>query len=87
MSYDQEHAPQFADLKPLLDSVPVLTASWLRSGPGVEQALIPTHIKQLKTTAPKDMRAAKELRARRRAAAKQRKEKVTQRETITTQQG
>lgn len=85
MSYDQERAPQFANLKPLLDSVPVLTAPWLR--PGVKQALIPPHIKQLKTTAPKDMRAAKEVRTKRRAAAKQRKGRTTQRETIAAQQG
>lgn len=39
----------------------------LRTG---ETSLVPTHIKQLRTTAPKDMRAAKELRAKGRAEAK-----------------
>lgn len=35
-----------------------------------ETSLVATHIKQLRTTAPKDMRAAKELRAKGRAEAK-----------------
>lgn len=70
---DQSTSPHFSSLQPLLDAVPVLTAPWLRPGVEVSRALVPTHIKQLKTSAPKDMRAAKELRAQGRAAAKQRK--------------
>ena len=65
----------------LLDSVPVLRASWLsqpehtsNSSPGELGALlIPTHIKQLRTTAPKDMKASKEQRTKGRAEAKRRK--------------
>jgi len=36
-------------------------------------ALEPSHVKQLLTTAPKDMKAAKELRVKGRAAAKERR--------------
>ena len=72
---DQGAAPFFEMIRPLLDSVPIVTAPWLSSTSNPSYALIATHIKQLKTTAPKDMRAARELRAQGRAAAKQRKEK------------
>ncbi|KAA1467962.1 hypothetical protein DENSPDRAFT_833134 [Dentipellis sp. KUC8613] len=68
--------PNLAGLEPFLNSVPVLNASWLLR-PGVTTSgrseLEPTHIKQLRTTTPKDMRAAKEERLRRRAEAKERK--------------
>jgi ribonuclease P/MRP protein subunit POP3 len=53
----------------LLDGLPVLSASWL-SSPGLH---IPTHIKQLKTTAPKDMKKVKEQRLQGRVEAKKRK--------------
>lgn len=66
-------APPFSTIEPLLESVPVLTAPWLCPSLSARSELVPTHIKQLKTTAPKDMRAAKELRAKGRAEAKQRK--------------
>ena len=59
-------------LKSLLDKVPILTASWL-SQADTSHTLIPTHIKQFCTTAPKDMKAAKEARSEGRAKAKQRK--------------
>ena len=38
--------------------------------------MIPTHIKQLRTTAPKDMKAAKEQRTKGRAEAKRRKKEL-----------
>ncbi|KAJ7040444.1 hypothetical protein C8F04DRAFT_256567 [Mycena alexandri] len=61
----------------ILESVPTLTASWLTSlaasaTPG-QQQLIPTYVKQLRTTAPKDMKMAKVLRAEGKAAARARK--------------
>jgi ribonuclease P/MRP protein subunit POP3 len=59
-------------LKALLDKVPVLTAPWL-SQIETSRSLVPTHVKLLKTTAPKDMRAAKELRREGRAKAKERR--------------
>jgi ribonuclease P/MRP protein subunit POP3 len=59
-------------LKTLLEPIPLLAASWL--APSQERpSLIPTHIKLLKTTAPKDMKEAKEARIQGKAAAKQRK--------------
>ncbi|GJE99639.1 hypothetical protein PsYK624_159100 [Phanerochaete sordida] len=67
-------APQFSSIEPLLESIPVVTAPWLCPTPAARAELVPTHIKQLKTTAPKDMRAAKELRAKGRAETKLRKQ-------------
>ncbi|EMD41966.1 hypothetical protein CERSUDRAFT_120846 [Gelatoporia subvermispora B] len=67
-------APNFASLLLLLDNIPRLRASWLL--PQVEAsppALIPTHIKQLKTSAPKDMKAAKEQRSHKKAEVKERR--------------
>ncbi|KDQ63202.1 hypothetical protein JAAARDRAFT_29217 [Jaapia argillacea MUCL 33604] len=68
-------APGLAALEALLGSVPVLSASWLTpqslSAPQ-ERTLEPTHIKQLRTSAPKDVKAAKQLRAEAKKAAKER---------------
>jgi hypothetical protein len=55
-----------------LDKVPIVTAPWL-SQADTSYTLIPTHIKQLRTTAPKDMKAAKESRNKERVQARQRK--------------
>ncbi|KAI0045195.1 hypothetical protein FA95DRAFT_1596938 [Auriscalpium vulgare] len=60
--------PGLVDVEPLLNRVPLLPTI---SMPGTYME--PTHIKQLRTTAPKDMKAAKELRAAGKAAAKGRK--------------
>ena len=77
----QDATPDLEAFQSLLDSVPVLRASWLaqpkhtsNSNPGeLGASLIPTHIKQLRTTVPKDMKAAKEQRTKGRAEAKRRK--------------
>ncbi|KAH9898143.1 hypothetical protein C8Q73DRAFT_625182, partial [Cubamyces lactineus] len=70
----EDSAPQFPLLEPLIQSIPIPTAPWLQppmSGHGV--TLVPTHIKQLRTTAPKDMKSAKDARSRARTAAKERR--------------
>ena len=75
-----------AILVALLQSAPLVVAPWLtttvmydnsessldtkKRPRTADNGLIPTHIKQLRTTAPKDIRAAKELRALSRAQAK-----------------
>jgi ribonuclease P/MRP protein subunit POP3 len=71
--------PDLEAFQPLLGSIPVLRASWLlqpehasNSNPG-GQPLVPTHIKQLRTTVPKDMKASKEQRTHGRAEAKRMK--------------
>jgi len=61
--------PEVPILNSLLEKVPVVTASWLHQS----DTLVPTHVKQLRTTAPKDMKAAKELRCEEKARAKQRR--------------
>jgi len=66
-----ELAPGLGQLDPLLATVPDPPASWMTSIRGV--ALEPSHVKQLLTTAPKDMRAARERRAKGRAAAKEKR--------------
>ncbi|KAJ7207401.1 hypothetical protein B0H12DRAFT_1034483 [Mycena haematopus] len=75
--------PGLATFTSILDSVPSVTAPWLTSlaasATPVRQQLIPTHVKQMRTTAPKDMKMAKLLRAEGKAAAKSRKKsKATQ---------
>ncbi|KAI0931840.1 hypothetical protein AcW2_000629 [Taiwanofungus camphoratus] len=66
-------APEFLALASLLGNVPFPTASWLIPQVGDRTTiLVPTHIKQLRTTAPKDMKATKEQRSLGRAAAKER---------------
>ncbi|KAH9951032.1 hypothetical protein B0H21DRAFT_415059 [Amylocystis lapponica] len=78
-------APDFETLRPLLESVPMINASWLTPERGEDRkSLVPTHIKLLRTTAPKDMKAAKEKRARGRAAAKAREKALLMRATIPT---
>jgi len=64
-------APGLGQLEPLLAVVPDPPASWMASSHGV--ALEPSHVKQLLTTAPKDIKAAKGMRAKGRAAAKERR--------------
>ncbi|KAJ3844950.1 hypothetical protein F5878DRAFT_551452 [Lentinula raphanica] len=68
-------APGLSTMLSLIPSAPILTASWLATNAAVAevkraQSILPTHIKQLRTTAPKDMKTAKEQRAAGRAAAK-----------------
>ncbi|KAG2157938.1 uncharacterized protein EDB93DRAFT_1077566 [Suillus bovinus] len=66
---DAPYLPIFCDM---LQSVPVISAPWLV--PPIQhnspKCLIPTHIKQLRTTAPKDMKSAKEQREKARVTAK-----------------
>ncbi|KAJ3725574.1 hypothetical protein DFJ43DRAFT_1147016 [Lentinula guzmanii] len=71
-------APALSSLLSLVTSVPILTASWLATEVAVAELkratpIIPTHIKQLRTTTPKDMKVAKGQRASGRAAAKEKK--------------
>ncbi|KAJ7103361.1 hypothetical protein B0H15DRAFT_209375 [Mycena belliarum] len=74
--------PGLAAFSAIMDAVPTLTAPWLSSlapsATPVQRELIPTHVKQLRTTAPKDMKMAKLLRAEGKAAAKVRKKSKAQ---------
>ncbi|KAF9225480.1 hypothetical protein BS17DRAFT_778644 [Gyrodon lividus] len=63
-------SPLAATFLDILDSVPVVSAPWLCPADAKSAQLVPTHIKQLRTTAPKDMKAAKEQRLRARTTAK-----------------
>lgn len=64
-------APKFDLLAGLLQNVSIVAAPWLM--PSEEMgALVPSHIKLLRTSAPKDMKAAKEQRLKGRVAAKER---------------
>lgn len=67
-----DDAPYLPIFRDMLQSVPVISAPWLVPPvqPNNPKCLIPTHIKQLRTTAPKDMKSAKDQRARARVAAK-----------------
>jgi ribonuclease P/MRP protein subunit POP3 len=62
----------------LMDAVPTLRASWLTSpaaASDLSKSLVPTHIKQVRTSAPKDMKLAKEQRTKSRAEAKERRKR------------
>ncbi|KAG2342398.1 hypothetical protein BDR05DRAFT_976521 [Suillus weaverae] len=67
-----DDAPYLPIFRDMLQSVPVISAPWLVPPvqPNSPKCLIPTHIKQLRTTTPKDMKSAKEQRAKARVAAK-----------------
>ncbi|KAI1789751.1 hypothetical protein LXA43DRAFT_1019482 [Ganoderma leucocontextum] len=70
----ESSAPKYSALAPLLQKIPLLSAPWLSSAATRTPArLVPTHIKQLRTSAPKDMKAAKEKRSKERTAAKERR--------------
>ncbi|KAI9444877.1 hypothetical protein H4582DRAFT_2053098 [Lactarius indigo] len=64
----QNLTPGLSQLEPLLVSVSDPPASWLASIQGT--ALEPSHIKQLLTSAPKDMKAAKEAEGARESCGK-----------------
>ncbi|KAI6047917.1 hypothetical protein EDC04DRAFT_2620554 [Pisolithus marmoratus] len=64
--------PILASIWDVLDSIPDLIAPWLLSPGSSQQQLIPTHIKQLRTSIPKDIKASKEQRLRARKEAKSR---------------
>lgn len=59
-------------LTALLEPVTALTVPWLAHSEPT-QSLLPAHIKQVRTSAPKDMKVIKDARAREKAAAKQRR--------------
>ncbi|KAJ1306158.1 hypothetical protein OPQ81_010869 [Rhizoctonia solani] len=66
MALDVE-TPGLERLETLLSSVTPLRASWLAPPSNISQEpkeLVPTHVKQLKTSAPKDMKAHREKRKR-----------------------
>ncbi|KAL4241744.1 hypothetical protein ABKN59_000816 [Abortiporus biennis] len=70
-------APGYDAVKDILSSIPVLVASWLGTGPTTQASILAaTHIKQIRTTAPKDMKAAKERRQQGRSAAKERRKEL-----------
>ncbi|KAG9123406.1 hypothetical protein FRC07_014979, partial [Ceratobasidium sp. 392] len=74
MALDAE-TPGLERLELLLSSLPALRETWLAAPSNSAQepkVLIPTHVKQLKTTAPKDMKAAKEKRKRELGEARER---------------
>ncbi|KAI0031423.1 hypothetical protein K488DRAFT_52124 [Vararia minispora EC-137] len=71
--------PGLDGLQSWIDSIPILRAPWpLVNAVKAQQSMEPTHIKQLRTTAPKDLRAAREARARGRADAKNRNKSKAQ---------
>lgn len=51
-----------------MDSIAPVTAPWLSSIPA--RLYVQSHIKQIRTTAPRDMKAAKESRAKGKALSK-----------------
>ncbi|KAJ7070873.1 hypothetical protein C8F01DRAFT_1108169 [Mycena amicta] len=68
------NTPGLDKLHGVMQEVDVITAPWLSSNLSypapVQRQLVPTHVKQTRTTAPKDMKMAKLLRAQGKNAAK-----------------
>jgi len=60
----------FEAIQDILDSVPTISAPWLCPSNAQDPQLVPTHIKQLRTTAPKDMKSAREQRSKARTEAR-----------------
>uniref|UniRef100_A0A0W0EV17 Uncharacterized protein n=1 Tax=Moniliophthora roreri TaxID=221103 RepID=A0A0W0EV17_MONRR len=79
LAFDTD-TPNIASLVSLMPNLPTPSAPWLVPPPSSDQKkqvqIIPTHIKQLRTTAPGDMKLAKEQRAEGRRAAKERKKRA-----------
>ncbi|KAH8835510.1 hypothetical protein DL96DRAFT_1702488 [Flagelloscypha sp. PMI_526] len=69
-----ETAPCLQELLASTESIPTLSASWLTHAFEAKKRsaeLLPTHIKQLKTSAPKDLKAAKARKAEERQEDKE----------------
>ncbi|KAG9314079.1 hypothetical protein JVU11DRAFT_4860 [Chiua virens] len=65
-------SPLCEEVRDILDPVPIVSAPWLcPSATQVASVLVPTHIKQLHTTAPKDMKAARAQRAKARTGSQE----------------
>ncbi|PPR02700.1 hypothetical protein CVT26_009803 [Gymnopilus dilepis] len=74
LAIDREFAVD-QNLQSLLDRVPDLSAPWLlKKAP--TSTLIETHVRHIRTTAPKDMKAAKELRTLEKSEAKRKKKLI-----------
>ncbi|KAG2068938.1 hypothetical protein BDR04DRAFT_1157337 [Suillus decipiens] len=84
-----DDAPYLPIFRDMLHSVPVISAPWLVPPvqPNSPKCLIPTHIKQLRTTAPKDMKSAKEQRVKARVAAKKNGAKFRPKKCLLTTAG
>ncbi|KAG6337078.1 hypothetical protein ID866_2031 [Astraeus odoratus] len=68
--YVNKDSPFLTSLQDVLDAIPDLAAPWLSASDTPKQRFTPTCIKQLRTTVPKDMKAAKEQRLAARKEAK-----------------
>ncbi|KAK7694965.1 hypothetical protein QCA50_002153 [Cerrena zonata] len=67
-------APNFPELLSLLASIPILTPPWAQpSTPGTSLHILPTHIKQLRTTAPKNIKEARQKKVQAKILARSRK--------------
>ncbi|KAK0471684.1 hypothetical protein IW261DRAFT_833054 [Armillaria novae-zelandiae] len=73
----QNETTGLSALSPIIEAVPVIAAPWfVLESYASDKQIVPTHIKQVRTSAPKDMKAAKEERAAGTgAAAKQKRRK------------
>ena len=79
-------SPLSEAVRDILGPVPIVSAPWLCPS-DTQGQLVPTHNKQLCTTAPKDMKCAREQRSKARAAAKQNASRSVRRKsriTLTT---
>ena len=82
----QAQLPGIDEFFTRLESVPALTAPWLMMEAKAPQ-LVPTHVKQVMTSAPKDMKVAKEARSQGRSTAKAKKRAQPRITVISSREG
>jgi len=71
--------PNLSNLDSYLPSIPTLVAPWLATASGLScSSFVPTHVKQILTCAPVDMKAAKQRRVQERQEAKKRRKILEQ---------
>lgn len=60
--YPKSDCPDLGTILELLKDLPILSATWLASSVSVAQRFIPTHVKHVQTSVPKDMKVVKQRR-------------------------
>lgn len=83
MLFPQTESAVASERLAVANELPLVTAPWLSSQS--VKSLTRTHIKQLRTTAPRDMKVAKEARVRARAVAKARRSSQKRARAVLTE--
>ncbi|KAG6890008.1 hypothetical protein C0995_012968 [Termitomyces sp. Mi166 len=66
------NCPNLKSILDLLGDLPTVSATWLASSVPIVEKFVPTHIKQVRTSVPKDMKAEKQRRKEEKVLKKER---------------